>query len=78
MIALAVSAPNSKADNNQAGEASPFAQLTGVQRICVIDIVKTDPSILVSIYKNIYVIRQFLNMPHFPEIESDNWSLALS
>ena len=49
MVTLVVSAPTTKGDNNQAEEASPFAQLTTAQRTCVMDHVKADPSILVSI-----------------------------
>ena len=49
MVAVVVSAPNTKGDNKQADEASPFAQLTLAQRTCVMDHVKAEPSILVSI-----------------------------
>ena len=55
MVAIVVSAPNTKGDNKQAEEASPFAQLTIAQRTCVMDHVKADPSILVSIFRHVQV-----------------------
>ena len=59
MVALVVSAPNTKADNKQAEEASPFAQLTTAQRTCVMDHVKADPSILVS-FLDTYICKYIL------------------
>ena len=55
MVAIVVAAPNNKGDNNQAEEASPFAQLTTAQRTCVMDHVKADPSILVSIFRHFHL-----------------------
>ena len=56
MVALAISAPNTKGDNKQAAEtSSPFAQLTTAQRTCVMDHVKADPNILVSIFSQIHL-----------------------
>ena len=48
MVALAVSASNTKADNNQPEENLAFAQLTLAQRVCVFDKIQADPSIYVS------------------------------
>ena len=62
MVALAVSASNSKADNGQAEEASPFAQLTVDQRKCIFEKVQANSSILVSIQMNIFLRVVFSNV----------------